>query len=201
MPLACELWAVSCELWGGSQLEGGGGCLESALSGLASFKWVSLRSNKTVHSYIHYVTIVNSSIIKVAVENYVTSNIVDDFLHYWCFITFLLLMPHTAWWLWSVSEEASASQSPVRGTAHQSGDSHWSRAPHSEGGWGAVGVSEAVVTPGPPSTGFPQSFVLFIKQSGWSQRQGWVSGQGSQVSLLLHVTLWPGWWWSREDVR
>ena len=49
----------------GTQLEGGGGCLESALSGLASFKWVSLLSTNSNFTYlIHHVTIVNSSIIK-----------------------------------------------------------------------------------------------------------------------------------------
>ena len=76
---------------------------------------------------------------------------------------------HRAWWLWSMSEEA-CSQSESRHGALQP----MRRRPLDQSplyrhlyhrGWGAVGVSEAVVTPGQPSSGFPQSCIILHSSS------------------------------------
>ena len=104
-----------------------------------------------------------------------TSNIV--YLYWSWFLPFLTLdyfpaldATHRAWWLWSMSEEACSQSESRHGALKQMRrqplDQSPSLPPSVPGRVRSCrGVSEAVVTPGQPSTGFPQSCIILHQSS------------------------------------
>lgn len=152
LPLACEVE--------GSQLRG------RRVSGVCPVWSGTARSELTEHreqlQNYKAMTIVQgkwNKHVETCKEESLTSNIRNDFHNWSGNFPAPLDATRRAWWLWSMSEEAFGQSEHRQGDSRPMRSQHLDQSPSGpEGGWGAVGVSEAVVTPGPPLSGFPQSF-------------------------------------------